>query len=248
MMRFFQRLSNVLHGKSNSLLDRLEIPEEQLSVFVNELNEQVQSLHRSVAGAIADEKRLKMQIEDHLGKASDWEARAILALREGQDDLAREALLKKDECETRSLALQRGWEAQREATEKLKASLQAARLRVAEAKTKYTLLLAQYKSAATKKKLHESLSAASDDSPMQLMERLSEKIRAIEAETEADLELGGANIGADLEATFVELERKKKGHQALEQLKAELADRQRLSPTVGAGNRIDELKAKLDRT
>ena len=90
-MSFLKRLWYTLQGKTDALLDRMENPEEQLSVFVNELNEQAQSLQRSVASAIADEKRLKMQIEDHLTKASEWEARAVLALEEGNEPLARTA-------------------------------------------------------------------------------------------------------------------------------------------------------------
>lgn len=244
-MNFFKRLWYILQGKTNEVLDRMEDPEQQLSVFVNELNEQVQSLHRSVASALADEKRLQMQIEDYLAKGNEWEARATLALQEGHEDLAREALVKKEECETQSLALQKGWDTQKAATEKLKASLQAAKLRVSEAKTKYTLLLAQYKSAATKKKLHESLSTVSDDSPMQLMERLSDKIRTIEAETEANLELGDGSVGSDLEAKFIELERRRKGDQALDLLKAKIAAGAPLGLAAAGSSRVDELKAKL---
>jgi len=245
-MSLLKRFWYTLQGKTNALLDQMEDPEEQLSVFVNELNEQVQGLHRSVASAIADEKRLKMQIEDHLAKAAEWESRAVLALQDGNEPLAREALLKKDECEAQSLALQKGWEAQKAATEKLKASLQAAKQRVSEAKTKYTLLLAQYKSATTKKKIQETLTLGTDDSPMKLMDRLSDKIRTIEAESEANLELSGDTTGTDLDAKFVELERKKKGDQALESLKAKLGERKQLG-AASTTSRLDELKAKLDK-
>jgi len=245
-MTFLNRLWNTIQGKRDALLDRMEDPEEQLSVFVNELNEQVQSLHRSVAGAIADEKRLKMQIEEHLAKASEWENRAVLALQEGREELAREAVIRKEECEAQALAIQKGWEGQKEATEKLKASLQAAKQRVSDAKTKYTLLLAQYKSVATKKKIQESLSVRTGDSPMLLMDRLSDKIRTIEAETEANMELAGENTDDDLEGKFVQLEKQQKGDQALDLLKAKMAERKQLGSGPPQGNRIDELKAKLD--
>ena len=83
-------------------------------------------------------------------------------------------------------------------------------------------MVAQYKTAATTKKVHESLSPTASESPMAMMERLGDKIRTIEAETEALVELeGGDEVG--LEAKFAELERSKRGNQALEALKAKLA-------------------------
>ncbi len=245
-MNQLKRLWQVVRGRAGDFLDDVEDPEQQLATFVGELDEQIQGLHRSVAAAVADEKRLKMQIEDHLARAADWESRAVLALQDGNEELARQALLEKEQCEARSLALQRGWEAQKAATEKLKASLQAARARVADAKTKYTLLVAQYRSASTKKKIHDSLSVANVDSPMQMMERLSDRIRRLEAEAEVDLELG-VPPGDELEAAFVALERKTKGDEALQLLKQKLAERRQLPDRSGATERIEALKAKLDK-
>ena len=72
MLGIARRFWNVLRGKTNRLLNRLENPEEQLAVFVSELNEQVRDLQRSVASAIADEKRLRMQIEERLSQGAGW--------------------------------------------------------------------------------------------------------------------------------------------------------------------------------
>jgi phage shock protein A len=183
-------------------------------------------------------------------KANEWESRALLALDENNDEaLAREALAKKDECEAQALALQKRWETQKAATEALKVSLQRAKERVSEARRQHTLLIAQYKSAQTKQRIHESLSAPSGESPMMLMDRLAERIRRIEAETDANLELNGEVVDHDLEDRFVAIEQRRRGDQALEALRARLAPQGRLliaarEPQLG---RIDELKAKLER-
>jgi phage shock protein A len=245
-MNQLTRLWQALRGKTTALLDELEDPEEQLSVFVAELNEQVHTLHRSVASALADEKRLKMQIEDLLARAATWESRAVLALQQSNEALAREALLQKEDCEAQALALQKGWEAQKQATDTLKASLQAAKTRVEEAKTKYNLLLAQYKSATTRQKIQQSLAGTTDGSPLQMVERLADRICKIEAETEASLDLSGA-VAPDLDARFLELERKQKGDAALELLRSRLATQKQLTDDSRRGTRIDELKAKLDK-
>jgi phage shock protein A len=244
-MSLLQRLWDALGGApSDGVMD----PERQLSSFVGDLDREIERLQRAVAAAMADEKRLKMQIEDLLGKAGDWERRAILALEEQNETLARQALAAKEQCELESLALQKAWEAQRGATEQLKASLRSARARVSEAKTKYTLLLAQYRSATTKARLQQTLSTQAVNSPMQVMERLSDRIRLLEAQTEAAAELEDGGSTGDLDATFAELERRKRGEEALKQLKAKLeTPRQLTDGTAPAVDRIAELKAKLER-
>jgi phage shock protein A len=222
-MNVFKRIRYIVRGRTDSLLESLEDPEQQLNVFVSELQEQVVRTQQAVTAAMADEKRLKMQIDEYLARANEWENRAVLALREGNESLAKEALLKKEECEAASLALQKGWTAQKQATDKLKVSLRAIKQRVAEAKRKYTLLVAQYKSAQAKKKVNEVFAVAGADSPMMLMEKLSDKICKLEAEAEAVVELSAECGDGEIEIKFVELERKRKGDAALELLKAKLS-------------------------
>lgn len=239
-MNAFQRFWNGLFGS-------LEDPTRQLAVFVDELDRHVRDLHRAVARAIADEKRLKMQIEDLLGKASDWEARAVLALQQGDETLAKEALLQKERCEAQALALQKTWDTQREATQKLKASLRAEKGRVEDAKTKYSLLLAQYQSATTRKRIHDTLSTESPRSPTVVIEELSDRIRQIEAETEVNIEMADDG-GGDLEAQFSELERRTRGDAALEALRQRIGERRQLPDLRGPAGRLAELKAKLEES
>jgi len=240
-MNAFQRFWNGLFGS-------LEDPSRQLAVFVDELDRHVRDLHRAVARAIADEKRQKMQIEDHLARAADWEARAVLALKDGDESLAREALLQKEQAEAHALTLQKSWEAQREATQKLKASLRAEKVRVEDAKTKYSLLLAQYQSAATRKRIHDTLSVESPRSPSVVIEELSDRIRQIEAETEVNLEMAGDTAGSDLDARFVELERRARGDAALEALRQRIGERRQLTDLRATPARLADLKAKLEES
>ena len=153
MGKIFERIMRIFRGKVHSTLDDLEDPEEQLSVFVEELNEQVKNTQRAVASAIADEKRLKLEFDEISHQADEWEKKAILALESGDENLAKEALLKKQELEQKALITKQNWEAQKSVTDQLKDSLNSSRQRVDAAKRKYTLLLARYKSAETKKEV-----------------------------------------------------------------------------------------------
>lgn len=240
-----QRFWSVLKAKLGRTLDELEDPDEQLALLVEELNDQVSDLRKAVAIPLAQEKRLKLEIEEQLAKAAEWHERAVYALREGDEDLARQALLKQEELQESAVGRQAAWEAQHAEAARLKADLEAAKKRVDEAKASFSLIVARHKSAVARKNIADRTSAGGEDSAARLMERLNEKILRIEAETEAQLELTGEGLGDDLEARFVELDRRRRGDRALEELKASLAAGS--TAELPAPSRVDELKAKLGK-
>src|SRR5207245_891797 len=85
--------------------------------------ERVAALEAQVAAAIADEKRLSAPVETEKKSAEDWERRAVLAVQEGRDDLAKQALLRHNEHAQGAVQLHETWVKHREETEKLKLSL-----------------------------------------------------------------------------------------------------------------------------
>ncbi len=222
-MGFLKRFWRIAEYKANGAMEGLESPEQLLDGALDELNAEVERLRRSVASVVADEKRLKLQIDEHLGKAREWESRAAVALRDQREDMAREALLQKHDCDARALSLQGRWQEQKRAAEQLKTALRSASERVAETKRKYTLLAARHASAQTNKAVSETLAGRSGSGSIEAMERLSEKIRQTEAETEAYLELSGDSLASDLDSQFAELERQRDAASALDKLKAEIA-------------------------
>ena len=67
---------------------------------------------REVAAAIADERKLKAQFDDEVKQARDWEHRAMLAVKEGRDDLAKQALIRQQEHAERAQVIQQTWQEQ----------------------------------------------------------------------------------------------------------------------------------------
>ncbi len=233
MLSVMRRFWKVLRGKSHEVLNKFEKPEEQLSVFIEELNDSVVSVQKSVAGAVADEKKLKLQLEKMVEAVNNWEQKAMLALKGGDESLAREALVRKEEAESQATALHLSWKSQKEAAERLKENLGQAKTRVEEAKRQYTLLLARYRVAQTQQKLTETLAPVNDESPMKFIENLNDKILKIEAETEANMELIGDGGNSDLEQKLDLLEKAHRGDQALLALKAKLESPKQIEAISG---------------
>ena len=144
-MGIFDRLKTVISSNMNDLISKAENPEKMLNQMIIEMNEQLIDSKKAVAMAIADEKRLEREVTENRAKAEEWEKKAMLAVRAGRDDLAKEALVRKQEHESYVGQLGTQWQAQKESVEKLKESLRGLQTKIEEASRKKNILIARAK-------------------------------------------------------------------------------------------------------
>ena len=114
-MGIFARLAALIKSNLNDLISRSEDPEKMLNQIVLEMSNQLLEAKRQVAQSIADEKRLQKQVEQETQNAAEWEKRAMLAVRAGDDALAKEALSRKKEHQTLAEQFQDQWQKQKTA-------------------------------------------------------------------------------------------------------------------------------------
>lgn len=118
-------------------------PGGALAHAIAEMKDQLLEAKKQVAVAIGDEKRLKMQRDEQAKQAAEWERRAQLAVHEGNEALAREALHRQNECEELGTRLESTWQIQKEGVDKLKEQLRALYVEVEARKHEYYPLVAQ---------------------------------------------------------------------------------------------------------
>jgi len=206
-MGIFDRLKTVISSNMNDLIAKAENPEKMLNQMIIDMNEQLIESKKAVAMAIADEKRLERDVIENKAKAEDWEKKAMLAVRAGRDDLAKEALLRKQEHETYVGQLGTQWQAQKESVEKLKVSLRDVQTKIEEASRKKNILVARAKRAEAQDKINKTMSSLSGNkSAFDTFDRMAKKIDELEARTEAQKELEDTTSGATLEKQFAALE------------------------------------------
>jgi len=205
-MGIFQKLSTVIKSNINDLISRAENPEKMLNQIILDMRDQLAKAKREVAAAIADERKLKAQLEDEVKQARDWEHRAMLAVKEGRDDLAKQALIRQQEHAERAAMLQQTWQQQAAETEKLKGSLRQLNDKIEEAKRKRNLLIAKQKRAQAQRRIHETMSGLSDTSAFEAFNRMADKIDEEERRTLAEAEVTEALAGDTLETQFLRLE------------------------------------------
>jgi phage shock protein A len=205
-MSIFQKISTLFRSNINDLIARAENPEKMLNQIILDMRDQLSKAKREVAAAIADERKLRTQVDDEAKQARDWERRAMLAVREGRDDLAKQALLRHQEHGDRARSLEQTWQAQAQETEKLKGSLKQLNDKIEEAKRKRNLLIAKQKRAQAQKRIHETMSGLSDTSAFDAFNRMADRIEESERRSLAAAEVSEALTGDTLEDEFKMLE------------------------------------------
>ncbi len=221
-MGIFSRLAIVIKANINALIGRAEDPEKVLDQLVLEMRTQLSQTKQEVASAIADEKKLQAQVDKEKKSAEDWERRAMLAVQEGRDDLAKQALIRQSEHVQTAQQLHETWVRHKSDVEKLKVSLRELNDKIEEAKRKKNLLVARQKRAKAQKRIQETMSAASDRSAFESFNRMEERIDDMERQALAAAELAGELEGDGLDQQFAQLEYHGNADQQLIDLKQKM--------------------------
>ena len=223
-MGIFDRFKTVVSSNINDLISKAENPEKMLNQLLLDMNEQMIESKKSVAMAIADEKKLERDTAENKRQSEDWEKKAMLAVRSNRDDLAKEALLRKQEYEGYYTQLLTQWQAQKDSVDKLKVSLRELQNKIDEAARKKNILIARAKRAEAQDQINKTMSSISGNkSAFDTFDRMSKKVDELEARTEATKELDDATSGATLEKQFAQLESSGAGTDSmLEELKRKM--------------------------
>jgi phage shock protein A len=205
-MGIFDRFSTMLRSNINDLIARAENPEKMLIQVIEDMRGQLAKARQEVAVAIADAAKLKKQADDEGKQAQDWEQRAMLAVRQGRDDLARQALIRHQEHAQRGQELFSTWQRHQEDTERLRDALRQLNEKIQEAQRKKNLLIAKQKRAQAQRRIHETMSGLSDSSAFEAFDRMAERIEQNERMALAAASVSEELHGDQLERDFKALE------------------------------------------
>jgi phage shock protein A len=219
MMGFFSRLATLIKSNLNDAISKAEDPEKMLDQVVADMRAQLVEAKKQVAVAIADEKKLDKQFQRELAVADEWEKKAMLAVRAGDDDLAKQALARHKEHATVAEQFKEQWEKQKHAVEQLKVALRALNNKIEEANRKKAVLIARKRRADAMKSIEQTMSGLKEQSAFETFARLEQKVDQAEAEADAQSELNKEMRGDVLKQRFQELETDAGADEALLSLK-----------------------------
>ena len=205
-MGLFDKLSMLIRSNMNDLIARAENPEKMLNQVIDDMRNQLARARQEVAHAMADAAKLKKQVEDEQKQAQEWEQRAMLAVRQERDDLARQALMRQQEHASRAQSYYDTWEKHEADTQRLRDALRQLSDKIQEATRKKNLLSAQQKRAEAQKRIHETMSGLSDASAFDAFDRMAAKIEDNERQALAAAAVSDELSGDSLEREFKALQ------------------------------------------
>jgi phage shock protein A len=215
-MGIFSRLKTLVSSNVNDMISKAEKPEKMLNQLLIDMSEQLIESKKAVAMAIADEKKLEREMQNQEGQAREWERKAMLAVQAGKDDLAKEALIRKQEHDRFYAEYKKQWEAQKTSVDGLKESLRELQNKIEEAQRKKNLLVARAKRAEAQQKIQQTISNVSGNrTAFDAFDRMAAKVDQMEAQADAVKELEDFSSNAALEKRFSELEKSDSSADAL---------------------------------
>jgi phage shock protein A len=222
-MGIFSRIGTLFKSNVNDIISKAEDPEKMLNQVVLDMQNQLVDAKKQVAVSIADQKRLEKQRDEQADLAQEWERKAMLAVRAGDENLAKEALKRKAEHDGQFAEFTKQSQLQKDAVDKLKDQLRTLNDKIEEAKRKKNILIARQKRAEAQKTIQDTMSGISDTGAFDTFERMTQRVDQIEAEAAASAELGNELSGDTLQQKFKALESGGAGTDAaLAELKAKM--------------------------
>jgi phage shock protein A len=106
-MGIFGRIKSGISSKANAAIDKAIDPAKEIEIAIAELEE---GRKKAIAELIAYKttaKQLDADVEKHRSKASEWERRAMIAIKAGDDEAAKAALREKRTAEAEAARIDR---------------------------------------------------------------------------------------------------------------------------------------------
>ncbi|MCU0515814.1 MAG: PspA/IM30 family protein [Oscillatoria sp. Prado101] len=239
-MGFFDRIIRVIRANINSLIGSAEDPEKILEQAVHDMQEELIQLRQAVAQAIATQKRTERDYSRTQSTADEWHRRAQLALQKGDENLAREALIRKKSYQETAEAMRKQIELQTSVVSQLKQNMRSLESKISEARTKKDLYIARARSAQAAEKIQEMIGQLNTGSGLSAFDRMEEKVLQLEARSVALAELSAD----DLEQKFASLQDGGGVDAELAAMKAEMltgSKQYQLPPTNSPANKNTEI-------
>ena len=201
------RIFNLFRATTSDLLDKAEDPGKMIKQMISDLEAQKKKAKERMTEALALQKRLERDTEKEHQEAEKWEQKAILAVQNEKDDLAKEALTRKNEHLRRALDFEKQLEMHQNNADSLKESYQTMEDKIDEIKRKQGLLSVKQKQAEAQEKIYKTIEGLGDTSGiMDTIERAEEKVETLQARAEAYQEISMESDQESLEKKFKELE------------------------------------------
>ncbi len=199
-MALLERVTTLVRANLNDLVDKAENPEKLIKQVILDMQNQLMQVKTQVAIAIADQHLLAKKQKENEDAAAEWMRKAELAVEKKQEELARPAIERSLSYRQMATGFTEQLEDQKQQVESLKSALHKLEQKLAEAKAKAEVLIAQNRRARVLGRASDARIAVKAGSSSETFDRMKDKVLHTEALSTAKAELADDELGDRLNA------------------------------------------------
>ena len=218
-MAIFSRIADILKANINDMIDKAEDPEKMVKQLIIEIEQDVDEATQALGQAMGSQKMAAKELADARAKSADWNDKAKLALKNGNEELARKALDCKVGVDASIEPLQKSYDEITAQVNKMKDQVQTLKMKLDEARARQQVLIARARMAEAAQGVATTINTSNIDSAFAKLDKLERKITEKESVAEAYAEINGE---VDAEKQFAQMAHDAAVNDELERLKGEL--------------------------
>lgn len=220
-MAIFERLGDLIRSNINDLIDRAENPEKMVKQIIIDMEEQLRDATAGYATAMGGVNQVRKQMEQAQAQSKEWERKAKMALSAGNEELAKQALVKKSDADNLAATYSTNYETMNTRLMDMKSQIDILKQKLSEARSRQAMLIARSKMADANEAMAKSLGNMDSGSAFAKMDKMEAKIADKEARADAVSEVSGVDTMTETDP-FAAMEQDMAVNSDLERLKKEM--------------------------
>lgn len=214
-MNTFKRIGQIFSSNVNHALDKLENPSKIIRYSITKMKDTLAKAKESAAETRCNIKGREKALEEYNAATTRWEIRAQMAVKNGKDDLAKEAIAEKQRSAARAKAVEEELATLRSIQASQEAQIQKLSEKLQEIKDKERTLVARAEHAKERLEVEKQLSSFDCSDAIKRFNEMEERVENLEAQAnmtsqsyKTEKEFSSMEQDASIEAELAQLKAK----------------------------------------
>lgn len=211
-MNTFKRIGQIFSSNVNHALDKLENPSKIIRYSITKMEDTLAKAKESAAETRCNIKGREKALEEYNAATTRWEIRAQMAVKNGKDDLAKEAIAEKQRSAARVKAVEEELTTLRSIQASQEAQIQKLTEKLQEIKDKERTLVARAEHAKERIEVEKQLSSFDCSDAIKRFNEMEERVENLEAQAnmtsqsyKTEKEFSSMEQDASIEAELAQL-------------------------------------------
>ncbi len=217
-MNAFKRIHDIFSSNVNHALDKMENPSKMIRYSITQMEETLEKAKESASETLCTIKGREKVLEEYKAATTRWEMRAQMAVKNGKDELAKEAISEKQKAAVRVEEVEEELKTLKEISASQEVQIAKLSEKLQEVKAKERTLVARAEHAKEKIEMEKQINSFDCSEAVKRFNEMEEKVERLEAEASV---FSQAN---KVETSFVSMEQNASVEAEFNELKAKFAN------------------------